>query len=97
MAAYVIADIRVTDPDDYQHYAQQVKATIEQYGGKYIVAGPTGQPETLDGDWQPSRIVVLEFPSVEQAKTWYVSPEYAAIKGIRLRSSTSSLVVVQGI
>ncbi len=97
MAAYVIADIDITDPEDYQQYVQQVKGTIEQYGGKYLVGGATSQPETLDGDWKPTRIVVLEFPNVEQARAWYFSPEYAAIKGIRLRAASSSLIVVRGV
>jgi uncharacterized protein (DUF1330 family) len=96
MSAYIIADIEITDPEDYQQYVQQVKATIAQYGGTYVVNGATSQPETLDGQWTPTRITVLAFPNVEQAKTWYDSPEYAAIRSIRHRASTSSLIVVHG-
>jgi uncharacterized protein (DUF1330 family) len=95
MACYILADIEVTDPDEYQKYVQQVPATVEQYGGTYLVRG--GQPETLEGNWKASRIVILEFPSVEQAKAWYEAPEYSAITGLRQRASTGSLLLVQGV
>ena len=95
MADYIVADIEITDPDEYQQYAQQVGATITKYGGKYLVRG--GQPETLEGDWKTKRIVILEFASVEQAKTWYDSPEYSALKGIRHRSAISNLLLVHGV
>jgi uncharacterized protein (DUF1330 family) len=99
MAAYIIVDITITDPDAYREYAHQVGATaetIEQYGGRSIVAGATSQPQVLEGDWKPTRILVLEFPSVEQARAWYDSPEYAAIRGLRQRASDSRLILVQG-
>ncbi len=95
MAGYFVADIEVTDPDEWQKYRQQVGATITKYGGKFLVRG--GQPETVEGDWKTKLIVILEFPSVEQAKTWYNSPEYSAIKGIRLRSAISDLLLVHGV
>jgi uncharacterized protein (DUF1330 family) len=99
MAAYVIADITITDPEASREYARQVGATIEtieHYGGRSLVAGATSQPQVLEGDWTPTRILVLEFPSVEQARAWYDSPEYAAIRGIRQRASDSHLILVQG-
>jgi uncharacterized protein (DUF1330 family) len=95
MAGYIVADIEITDPDEYQKYAQQTAATIERYGGKFLVRG--GRSETLEGDWKTKRIVILEFPSVEQAKTWYDSPEYSAIKGIRHRSAISNILLVHGV
>ena len=95
MAAYIVADIEITDPNEYQTYAKQTAATLERYGGKFLVRG--GPSETLEGDWKPKRIVILEFPSVEQAKTWYDSPEYSAIKGIRHRSAISNMLLVQGV
>ncbi|HEY6539720.1 MAG TPA: DUF1330 domain-containing protein [Ktedonobacteraceae bacterium] len=95
MAAYIVADIEVTDPEVYRTYAQQTQATIDKYGGKFVVRG--GQAETIEGDWQPRRVVVIEFPSVEQAKTWYNSPEYSAIAGIRHRSTVSRIILVQGV
>lgn len=94
MAGYIVADIAITDPDEYQKYAQQTAATLEPYGGKFLVRG--GQPETVEGNWKTKRIVIIEFPSVEQAKTWYDSPEYEAIKGIRQRSAVSNILIVHG-
>jgi len=95
MAGYIVADIEITNPDEYQKYARQTAATLEPYGGKYLVRG--GQPETLEGDWKSKRIVIIEFASVEQAKAWYDSPEYSAIKGIRHRSAVSNILLVQGV
>ncbi len=95
MAGYIVADIEITDPDEYQKYAQQTAATIERYGGKFLVRG--GRSETLEGDWKTKRLVILEFPSVEQAKTWYDSPEYSAITGIRHRSAISNMLLVHGV
>src|SRR5947209_7203636 len=85
MVGYIIADVEITDPEEYKRYTQQTPGTVERYGGKFVVRG--GQPETLEGDWQTKRIVIIEFPSVEQAKAWYDSPEYSAIKGIRQHAS----------
>lgn len=94
MAAYFVVDIEITDPDAYQKYSQQTAATLEPYGGKFIVRG--GNPETIEGDWKTKRIVILEFPSTEQAKAWYNSPEYTAIIGMRHRSAISKILLVQG-
>ncbi len=90
-----MADIEITDPDEYQTYAKQTAATLERYGGKFLVRG--GNAETLEGDWKTARLVILEFPSVEQAKKWYNSPEYSAIKGIRHRSAISNMLLVHGV
>ena len=95
MAAYIIVEVEVLDPQEYQTYARQTLPTIEKYGGKFIVRA--GQTETLEGDWQPKRLVVLEFPSVEQARAWYTSPEYTAIIGIRHRTATSRMILAQGV
>ena len=95
MAAYVIADIEVTNPRAYEEYRPRVPATIEKYGGKYVVRGAT--VETVEGTWIPKRLVVLEFPSMERAKEWYDSPEYGEIRGIRFRNANSNVVFVDGI
>jgi len=95
MAAYIVVDVEITDPNVYQTYAKQTAATIERYGGKFVVRG--GEPETLEGDWKTKRLVILEFPSIEQAKAWYNSPEYSAIIGIRHRSAISKMLLVQGV
>ena len=95
MAGYIVVDIEITDPNEYQTYAKQTAATIERYGGKFVVRG--GEPETLEGDWKTKRLVIIEFPSIEQAKAWYNSPEYSAIIGIRHHSAISKMLLVQGV
>ncbi len=95
MAAYIVVDVEVTDQTVYQTYAKQTAATLEPYGGKFIVRG--GNAEIIEGDWQPKRLVVIEFPGVEQAKAWYNSPEYTAIIGIRHRSANARMILVQGV
>lgn len=96
MAAYVIADIEVTDPEGYQEYTSQSRGTIEQYGGRFVVRG--GTYETIEGDWDLHRIVITEFPTLEQAKRWYQSPEYQAILPIRQANSrTHFMTFVDGV
>jgi uncharacterized protein (DUF1330 family) len=94
MAAYIVADVEITDPEEYQRYARQVPPTLERYSGKFLVRG--GQPETIEGGWNTKRIVIIEFPNIEQAKAWYESPEYSSIAGIRHHSAHSRIVLVQG-
>jgi uncharacterized protein (DUF1330 family) len=95
MAAYVIADIDVHDQEEYREYAALVPGTLEPHGGRFLVRG--GAFESLEGGWQPRRVVVLEFPSAEHARRWYGSPEYAAAMRIRRRASTGSLLLVEGV
>jgi uncharacterized protein (DUF1330 family) len=95
MAAYFIVDVEVTDPAGFDEYRQLVPATIQQYGGRYVVRG--GAVETLEGDWQPKRVVVLEFPSLEQAKRWYNSEEYHDPKALRFKTAKSKLILVEGV
>ena len=94
MAAYVIGDVAVTDPEGYEEYRPRVPATVEKYGGKYLVRG--GAAETVEGSWIPQRLVVMEFPSMERAKEWYNSPEYAEIREIRFRNANSDVIFVDG-
>ena len=95
MAAYVITSVSVNDPVAYEEYRKQVLAIVEKYEGKFIVRG--GKIEQLEGNWMPGRLVVIEFPSTEQAKRWYNSPEYSAIKSIRINASTGDMLVVEGV
>ena len=81
MPGYVLVNVEVLDPEDYKEYTAQVPGILASYGGKFLVRA--GANETLEGAWEPHRIVLLEFPSVEQAKSWYDSPEYQAIIPIR--------------
>lgn len=95
MPAYFIVDNEVTDPTGFEEYRSQVPGTVEQYGGKFLVRG--GQVHTLEGDWKPRRVVVTEFPSIEQARRWYDSEEYRPLKALRLRTARGSVVLVEGI
>jgi uncharacterized protein (DUF1330 family) len=95
MAAYVINDMEITDPALFEEYKTLSPASVAQYGGRFLVRG--GRTETLEGTWSPKRLVVLEFPTLEQARTWLNSPEYAPAKQLRQRSSRSNIVVVEGV
>ena len=95
MAAYVIADVRVEDPAQYEDYKRMVPATLAAYGGRFIARG--GRTEVLEGEWRPNRVVIIEFESVERAKEWWASEEYRAARDLRQRTSTGSLIVVEGL
>jgi uncharacterized protein (DUF1330 family) len=95
MSAYVIAEVNVTDPQPYEEYRRLVPATLEKYGGRFLVRG--GQVEPKEGGWAPARIVVLEFASMAQARAWYDSPEYRQALAIRVRHAESKVVFVEGV
>ena len=95
MAAYVIVDVEVLDPVAYQRYKEQVPATLAAYGGRFVARG--GRAERLEGDWRPQRIVILEFESLERAKAWWGSTEYAGPKKLRQSASTADMIVVEGV
>jgi uncharacterized protein (DUF1330 family) len=94
MPAYVIAEVEITDPALFEQYRAQVPATIEAYGGRFLVRG--GALETREGDWKPSRLVVLEFESLARAKQWYDSPERPLI-ALRQRCAKTQLVFADGL
>jgi uncharacterized protein (DUF1330 family) len=94
MPAYIIVEVDIHDPEQYEDYKKLTPGSLQPFGGKFIVRG--GQAENLEGDWQPKRIVVLEFPSVEKAKQWWASEEYAPAKALRQRTSTTRMIVVKG-
>ena len=94
MAAYVIGEIEVTDPASYEDYRKQVLATIQKYGGKFLVRG--GRIEALEGGWAPKRVVLLEFPTMQQLEKWYRSPEYAPLIKLRQKASKGKLILVEG-
>lgn len=94
MSAYVILDIEVTDPAGYEEYKKLAPAAVALYGGRYAARG--AQAVTLEGDWAPSRLVIIEFPSIEQAKAWLISPEYAPALAMRHQYAKSRTVVIEG-
>src|SRR5262249_14932480 len=94
MAAYMLGALETHDTALAAEYRKRVPATIAKYGGKFLVRG--GAFEQLEGSWQPTRLVLLEFPSLEQAKRWYDSEEYREPKAIRLKASKANLIMVEG-
>lgn len=94
MPAYVIGEIEVTDPAAYEEYRKQVLAVVTQYGGRFIARG--GKTEVLEGSPAPKRMVVLEFPSYEQAQKWYRSAQYAPLIAMRQKASHGRLVLIEG-
>ena len=95
MVAYVINDMEVTDPTLLEEYKKLSPATVAQYGGRFLARG--GAMEVLEGAWKPKRLVILEFPSLAQAKAWVDSPEYAPARRIRQQASRSNIVVLEGV
>ena len=94
MSAYFIVDVDVQNPAGMREYLEKVPATLQPYGGRYIVRG--GKFEVIEGDWQPSRVVMLEFPNMEQAKRWYACEEYKPFKNARLAACVTNIVLVEG-
>ncbi len=95
MAAYIYGDIEVTDPVAYETYRQQVPALIAAHGGRYLVRG--GAVEVLEGERQPRRQVILEFPDMAHLKAFYGSPAYKTLIAIRQGASHGSLVAIEGV
>ena len=95
MASYIIVDVDVKDAKAFEAYKQPTAASIAQYGGRFIVR--TSEYEVLEGNWRPTRLVVLEFPSVEAARRWYASEEYRKVMPIRLRHAVSNIILVDGV
>ena len=94
MSAYVIVEIDILDPAGYEEYKNLAGATVEKYGGKYIVRG--GRTEVLEGDWNPKRIVLLEFESIQRAKDWLNCEEYREPRKMRHRTAKANMIVVEG-
>ena len=95
MAVYAVVNVRVTDPARYEEYRTEAPATIERYGGRYLARG--GAVEVLEGDWDPQRLVVLEFESMERFREWYDSPEYAPLRRLRGEATATQFAVVEGL
>jgi uncharacterized protein (DUF1330 family) len=95
MPAYVIVETNVSDPEQYEQYKEAAFTTVHDHGGRYVVRG--GELAVLEGDWNPSRIVVLEFPDLETAKRWYASADYGEARKLREGAASLKIVAVQGI
>jgi uncharacterized protein (DUF1330 family) len=95
MAAYIVVEVEVQDPERYENYKRMVPPSLVPYGGRFVVRG--GNVETLEGEWAPERLVIVEFPSAEQAKAWWASEEYAEAKALRQATARTRMVVVEGL
>jgi uncharacterized protein (DUF1330 family) len=95
MPAYIVVNVHVHDPVAYEPYKKMAFAAATKFGGRYIVRG--GAIDVREGDYQPERFVIVEFPSIEQARAFYESPEYAPALAIRNAAATSSLFIVDGV
>lgn len=95
MAAYVLVDIVVSNSEAYERYKKLAPPSIAAYGGRYLVRG--GAKEVLEGSWELNRFVILEFDSMERARAWWASPEYAPAKALRVASADSKMILVEGI
>ncbi|MAF95781.1 MAG: D-fructose-6-phosphate amidotransferase [Rhodospirillaceae bacterium] len=95
MAAYIVVQLEITDPETFETYRAQVPATLEQYGGEFIVRG--GDREVLEGEWPWPRMVILKFPARKAAKAWHASAEYQGPKALRQAASKGNMIVVDGV
>ena len=95
MPAYVIVETNVTDQEQYERYRDAAPASIAAHGGRYLVRG--GELAVFEGDWNPTRVVVLEFPDLETAKRWYASAEYAEARKLRDGAASLNVVAVEGL
>jgi uncharacterized protein (DUF1330 family) len=95
MAAYLIARVNVTNAEKYENYKALAPAAIAKYGGKYLARG--GAMETLEGDSEDRRVVILEFPDMDTARAFYSSPEYAAAKAERAGAADGQFLIVEGL
>ena len=95
MAAYYFVDVlEITDQAKLEKYREGVFATVELYGGRYVILG--GKCEVVEGDWRPTFPVMIEFPSIEQAKRWYASQEYQPLLKLRLESTRGNALFIEG-
>jgi len=93
--AYVVVEVRITDPERAARYAAVSPATVERYGGRYLARG--GAISVLEGGWDPKRLVVIEFPSIEKAREWYDSPEYREVRRLREGAGEWRVLLVEGV
>lgn len=95
MAAYVIGIVQVLDPEAYKEYSKLVPDSLAPYGGRFIARG--GQHKVLEGGLTPTRVVIIEFDSLELAQSWYNSDDYQAARLKRLAASNGNIIVVEGV
>jgi len=95
MAAYIVVDAHVKDTQQFLKYRELAQLAVAQFAGRYIVRG--GACTIMEGDWQPDRLVIVEFPSTEQARLFYDSPEYLAARAARAEAADFDMLLVEGV
>ncbi len=95
MPVYVIADGRAADPSKLDEYRRRNAELVPRHGGRFLVRG--GEHELLEGDWSPTRLVIMEFPDRESARAWYESPEYVELRAQRQGAAETDMVLVEGV
>ena len=95
MAAYLVVDIDVTNPVQFEEYKKLAPAAIDKYGGRYVIRG--GASEAIEGNWKPQRLTIVEFDSMEKAKAFYTSPEYQVAIKARAGAANFKALLVQGV
>jgi uncharacterized protein (DUF1330 family) len=92
--AYMVVDAKSTDPERMVEYRRLSSIAVDKFGGRFLVRGAAY--ETLEGQWQPQRLVVIEFESMEKARAFYDSPEYVSARQARAGVSSFDMVLVEG-
>ena len=95
MAAYLIADVDIHNAAAFEEYRRDVPATEARYGGRYLGRG--GATKVLEGDWEPHRLVIVEFPDMQSLNAWYDSPEYTRLKALRERCASTRIIALEGV
>ena len=95
MPAYIVVEVEVHDMDRYEKYKSMVPPSLAAFGGRFLIRG--GKVQTLEGVWTPQRFVMVEFPSLEKAKAWWNSTEYAEAKALRQATANTQMIVVEGV
>lgn len=94
MPAYIIVEVSIHNHEAYEGYKKLTPASLQPYQGKFIVRG--GLTESLEGEWNPERIVVLEFPTTDLARSWWSSEDYAPAKALRQKNASTKMILVEG-
>ena len=95
MAAYVIVNIEVHDPERYKEYVAGAPSSLARFGGKYLARG--GRAQTLEGTWEPKRVVLLEFVTYENALAWWNSEGYEGLKALRQAVTSTEMMLIEGV
>lgn len=95
MPAYVLVDVHIEDPVAYEEYKKLTPAAIAAFDGRFVVRG--GNTVSIEGDWKPGRIVVLEFPTMQRAHEWWNSEQYTVAKKIRQAAASTKMIFVEGV